>query len=110
MQYPLLPLELAWFWFIDAPLGLLSYFSSVNSSFFRLFSFNLLLRTFFKPIKNEYREGLVGFSIGMGIFTKSVLLLVGLLLFALLVVLEFLFITGFILLPVLSVLVLIFWL
>lgn len=102
MRYSLLPFELVKFWFIDAPLGLLAYFGSVNTSFARLFSISLMLRTFFRPIKNEYRQGLIGFSIGMGMFIKIVLLLVSLFIFIILICLEFLFITLFILLPILS--------
>ncbi len=30
-----------------------------------------MIKTFFRPWKNEYREGLVGFSIFMGIVFKS---------------------------------------
>lgn len=103
MNYPLLPLVWLKFWYIDAPLGLLAYCSSLNASFLRLFSFNLLLKTFFQPIKNEYRQGLVGFSIGMGIFVKSVLIFIALLLLILLFMVEFLFIFFFIMLPIFSV-------
>ncbi len=108
MQYPLLPLVIAKFWYIDAPLAFVSYFGSLNSSFFRFFSFSALLKTFFQPIKNEYRQGLVGFSIGMGMFIKSVLILFSLLLFILLLVFEFLFLFGFILLPFFSFFLLFF--
>jgi len=103
MQYPLLPLVIAKFWYLDAPLGLVSYFGSVNGSFARLFSLGLLFKTFFQPIKNEYRQGLVGFSIGMGIFIKSILISIFLLCFLFLLVLEFLFLFSFILLPIFSV-------
>lgn len=41
-----------------------------------LLSFPALLRTFFKPLKSEYREGLVLFSIFMGIIIKSIILIV----------------------------------
>jgi hypothetical protein len=39
-----------------------------------LLSVPLLLSTFFKPLKGEYREGLVAFSIAMGIFVKFLIL------------------------------------
>ena len=103
MQYSLFPIEWLKFWYINAPLGMLSYFSSLNVSFMRMFSISLLLRTYFQPIKNEYRQGLVGFSIGMGIFVKTLLLLASMLLFLVLLCLEFLFICFFVLMPVLSV-------
>lgn len=41
-----------------------------------LLSVPLLLRTFFKPLKSEYREGLVLFSVLMGIIVKSILLFI----------------------------------
>lgn len=47
------------------------FFGSLNRAFLHLFSLPLLVRTFFRPWKNEYREGLVGFSIGMGMFIKT---------------------------------------
>ena len=39
-----------------------------------LLSVPILLRTFFKPLKNEYREGLVFFSIITGVVIKLILL------------------------------------
>ena len=65
----LLPVQFLKFWFIDAPRNLIAFFNSLNNAFLQLCSLPLLLKTYFKPWKNEYREGLVGFSIGMGIFT-----------------------------------------
>lgn len=41
-----------------------------------LLSVPLLIKTFFKPLKNEYRDGLVLFSIIMGMIIKLVLLLI----------------------------------
>lgn len=73
--YLLLPLDFLKFWYIDAPVQMLRFFGSFNHAFFQLFSLPLLLKTFFKPLKNEYRKGLVGFSIGMGMAVKSALIL-----------------------------------
>ena len=61
-----------------------------------MFSVKMLLQTFFRPIKNEYREGLVRFSIGMGIVVKSCILLVALLLFIPLLLIEFIFLLFFV--------------
>lgn len=97
--YILLPFTFLKFWFLDAPLGLVRYFASFNRAFLHFFSLPLFLRTFFKPLKNEYRQGLVGFSIGMGIAVKSVLILVDLLLYAFLFILEVLIILGFLFVP-----------
>ena len=41
-----------------------------------LLSVGLLFKTFFKPLKNEYREGLVVFSVVMGLVVKTILILV----------------------------------
>jgi hypothetical protein len=86
--YISLPLAFLKFWFLAAPLALIAYFASLNKAFLHLISLPLFLRTFFKPLKNEYRPGLVGFSIGMGIAVKSVLIVIDLGAFALLLVLE----------------------
>jgi len=39
-----------------------------------LLSLPLLVRTFFKPLKNEYRDGLVLFSVIFGMVIKSMLI------------------------------------
>jgi hypothetical protein len=73
--YLLLPLVFLKFWYIEAPLGIIGYFASLNHAFFELFSLPLFLRTFFKPLKNEYREGLVVFSRVMGMIVKTFFIL-----------------------------------
>lgn len=88
MGYLALPLDILKFWYFDAPRGILAFFGSLNHAFFQLFSLPLLLRTFFKPLKNEYRKGLVGFSIGMGMFVKSALILADFFILLLLVIVE----------------------
>ncbi len=101
--YLFLPLEFLWFWFIDAPRGMILYFHSLNLAFLQQFSLPLLLATFFKPLKNEYREGLVWFSIGMGMFVKFWIILVDLLLFMILLVFEIAIILIFVSWPVIAV-------
>lgn len=100
-------LKLPWiftkFWFYEAPIHIFVFFTSVNHSFFQFLSLPLLLRTFFKPIKNEYRSGLVGFSIGMGMAVKSVLIVVNLVLFIPLLVTELFFFFVFITFPLLTI-------
>lgn len=68
------PFELAIFWYHDVCLGVIDYFIRLNSYILKVFSTNLLLRTFFKPLKNEYRKGLVLFSIVFGIIVKAFLI------------------------------------
>lgn len=101
-----LPLIFVKFWFIDSPLEILRYFGYLNASFLRFFALPMMFTTFFKPLKNEYREGLVGFSIGMGMLVKTVLIIVELFLFGFLLTVEAIFIITFILLPFLSFLIL----
>lgn len=100
MRYPLLFLR---FWYLSAPKGIIGYFSSLNRSFFQLFSTPLLIRTFFKPWKNEYREGLVGFSIAMGVVIKFFVILASLVIFAVLLFVEVGVFLLFLLWPILTV-------
>lgn len=100
--YLFLPIAFVKFWFIEAPLSLIHYFGSLNKAFLQFFSLPLFIKTFFKPLKNEYRKGLVGFSIAMGVFVKSVLILIDLVLFALLLVCEAAFLLYFLALPFMS--------
>lgn len=64
-----------------------------------------MIKTFFKPYKNEYRKGLVGFQRGMGMFIKAAFL------FSYIFILSFIFLAEIVLffgiwfLPVIS-----FWL
>lgn len=92
----ILPLVFLQFWFYDLPKEVAHYFLSVNKVYFHLFSVKMLLQTFFKPIKNEYREGLVHFSIGLGIFVKTCVLLVAFILFLPLLFVEILLLTFFV--------------
>jgi hypothetical protein len=54
-----------------------------------------LIRTFLKPLKNEYRKGLVVFSIVFGIILKSALIFVDLIMFSFIIFIEFLIILSF---------------
>lgn len=68
------PFYLVSFWYKDVLGGTFDFFASFNRYLVSLLSIPLLLKTFFKPLKNEYREGLVLFSIIFGIVIKSSLL------------------------------------
>src|SRR6266480_5761475 len=100
MNYLFLPTLLLKFWFIESPVALFKFFVSLNSAFFQLFSLPLLLRTYFQPLKNEYRQGLVGFSRAMGIFIKTFLIVADLLMFFLLITLEVVVFIGFLAIPI----------
>src|ERR1035437_2282625 len=76
------------FWYLEAPLNMLRFFSSLNKAFFGVFSLLLMVKTFFRPWKNEYRDGLVGFSIIMGMIMKSLFIVADLFLFTGLLICE----------------------
>ncbi|HLD01811.1 MAG TPA: hypothetical protein VJC10_02945 [Patescibacteria group bacterium] len=98
-----LPRDFLHFWYIEAPATLITFFVSVNKAFFQLFSLPLLLRTFFQPLKNEYRQGLVRFSIVMGIIVKSCLITVNLLLLVILISIEVIVFAIVLLFPLLPI-------
>jgi hypothetical protein len=70
------PLYLIAFWYTDVLGGALRVFAEFNNYTASLLSLPLILKTFFRPLKNEYREGLVVFSIVTGVVIKSFLLLI----------------------------------
>lgn len=71
LYYPLFLIE---FWYRDVLFGLINFFVRFNRYVISLLSLGLLTRTFFKPLKNEYRQGLVLFSIFFGMAIKTVLI------------------------------------
>ena len=99
----MLPFVFLKFWFVDSPKNLISFFVSLNNAFLEFSSFSILLNTYFKPWKNEYREGLVGFSIGMGMFMKTFVIFVNIVAFLMILIIEFLIFIGFLLLPGLAI-------
>ena len=94
----LLFLFLHW-WFIEATFGLLKFLRFLLAFFYQILGIREIFRTFFKPWKNEYREGLVGFSIFMGIFFKVLFLLFDFFFFGILVLLEFIILATWFLIP-----------
>lgn len=98
----LLPFYVLHFWYLEAPIRLLNYFWNLNRAFFHFFSLPLMIRTFFKPWKNEYRKGLVGFSIFMGMVFKTILIIADLFLFFALLAAEVLGFVFFLSFPILS--------
>ncbi|HZJ18458.1 MAG TPA: hypothetical protein VFD45_02465, partial [Patescibacteria group bacterium] len=71
----------------------------MNKAVMDIISLPLLLKTYFRPWKNEYREGLVGFSIGMGMFIKTFVILADLLVMTFFLFLEISFIVLFLVFP-----------
>lgn len=100
MFYLSLPLVFLRFWFLEAPRGLISFFASLNTAFLQLFSLPLLVRTYFRPWKNEYRKGLISFSIAMGMFVKMFVIIVDIFLLFALLVFEAIFMVSFVFWPI----------
>lgn len=99
LEYITLPILFFKFWFFEAPVELIAFFASLNKAFLELFSLPLLLKTFFHPWKNEYRKGLVVFSIGIGMFIKSIVIVADALLFILLLFVEIALVIFFLAVP-----------
>jgi len=74
----------------------------LNKAFLGVVSLPLMLKTFFKPWKNEYREGLIGFSIFMGIAIKSLFILADLVLIVSLILTEVILFAGFLIWPIMT--------
>lgn len=102
-RYLFLPFDFLKFWFFDSPRELIGFFASLNQAFFQLFALPLFIKTFFKPLKNEYRQGLVGFSRWMGMFVKTLFITADLIIFVPLIILEILVLFLFIAFPIMSV-------
>jgi hypothetical protein len=94
-----LPLSILKFWYLEAPKNIFRFFISLNVAFLGVFSLSLMLKTYFRPWKNEYREGMVRFAIFMGIVIKSLFIMADLIIFAGLILLETIFLIGFIIWP-----------
>jgi len=103
MNYITLPFMLLRFWFYESPIALFKFFASFNAAFFELFSLPLLLRTYFQPLKNEYRQGLVGFSRAMGIIIKTFFIAADLLMLIVILSLEIAIFVSFVMFPIATV-------
>src|SRR5260221_14066298 len=97
------------FWFLESPVALFKFFASLNGAFFQLFSLPLFFKTYFQPLKNEYRQGLVGFSRGMGIFIKTFFIIIDLILFLLLLFVEISIFAAYVFFPLATIALLFFY-
>ena len=71
-----LPVTFLIWWFIESPKIIYKILYFIFASVVHQLGYKSLFKTFFKPWKNEYREGLVGFSVVMGIAIKTLLIFV----------------------------------
>ena len=69
-----LPVNFVVWWFTDNIRLIYKILSFIFLTVVHLFGYKSLFTTFFKPWKNEYREGLVGFSRLIGTAIKSTLI------------------------------------
>ena len=105
-SYLFLPFGFLRFWYFECLFEIIGYFSSLNKAFFQMFALPLFLRTFFKPLKNEYRQGLVGFSRAMGMAIKTFFIFADLIILIPLLVIEILVVVLFLAFPVMTVMIL----
>lgn len=98
-----LPAEFLVWWFLEAPITLAKILRFIFLAFVHLFSFKELFTTFFKPWKNEYREGLVRTAIFIGAFIKTLLIIFEIGLFSAVIAVEGLIFLGWLVLPFLAV-------
>lgn len=101
-HYLFLPIAFLKFWYFEAPRELIGFFNSLNAAFFKLFGLIIFIKTFFKPLKNEYRKGLVGFSRWMGMGIKTILIIIDLIIFIPILFSEIIIIFAFLVFPVLT--------
>lgn len=102
-QYLFLPFAILKFWYIESPVSLWRYFVSINKAFFQLFSLPLFIKTYTKPLKNEYREGLIGFSIAIGVIIKTGFIIADTLMLLILLFLEVSVFVSFLAFPIATV-------
>lgn len=103
MNYLAIPVLFLKFWFFESPVALFAFFMSVNRAFLQLFSLPLFVRTFFQPLKNEYRQGLVGFSRAMGMVVKTFFIIADLFLLMLLLIIEISIFAAYIMFPIATI-------
>jgi hypothetical protein len=98
-----LPIIFLKFWYFDIPWEMLAYFFSLNNYMMKLLALPLSIKTYFKPLKNEYREGLVGFSRAMGMIIKTGIITAGLFIFSIMITIETIIFLSFLLFPVATI-------
>lgn len=99
-----LPFEFVHWWFIEATFNLLQILRFTLAATYRFLGVGLLFKTFFKPWKNEYREGLTRFALFMGMFIKTMFLFFDVIFFSFVILLE-----GFVLIVWLTFPLIVIW-
>ena len=83
-----LPFEFLHWWWVEATFNLLQILRFLLLACYRFLGVGLIFKTFFKPWKNEYREGLTRFALFMGMFIKTTFLFFDLVFFTFLILVE----------------------
>src|SRR3990170_738284 len=97
-----IPLEFLRWWYLDASTTLFKILRWLFAACVHLFSFKELFTTFFRPWKNEYREGLVRTAIFMGAFIKSLLIIFDIFILSLIITVEIAVFAGWLIMPFLA--------
>lgn len=100
------PFDFLVWWFWEAPITLIKILRFIFAAIAHLLSFQSLFSTFFKPWKNEYREGLVRTAIFIGAFIKLFLILFDSLLFVVLLSFEAIIFIAWVALPFIAIIAL----
>jgi hypothetical protein len=100
------PFEFITWWYTEATIVLYKTLVFIFFAVVHLFSFKLLFTTYFKPWKNEYRQGLVRTAIFIGAFIKTFLIIFDLVLFIVVIAAELFIFAFWLLLPTLPILTL----
>ena len=98
-----LPTALLTWWFLESPKLIFKILFFIFAFTAHQVGYKSLFKTFFKPWKNEYGEGLVCFSIFMGMFMKSLLIFADTAILLILVFLEIIFFGVWVILPVIII-------
>lgn len=99
-----LPIEFIHWWYIEAPITLLKILRWIFSAFVHFFSFKNLFTTFFKPWKNEYREGLVRTAVFIGAFLKTFIIIFDVFILSAIFIVEVIIFLGWLAVPALVIL------
>ena len=94
-----LPLEFLRWYFIDATINLFNILRWFLEVCVQILGVTSIFKTYFRPWKNEYREGLVRFSIFMGMFFKTLFLIFDCFLLAFVLIAEIVILLVWVLLP-----------
>ncbi len=94
-----LPVTFITWWFLESPKLIFKILTFIFAFVAHQLGYKSLFKTFFKPWKNEYREGLVRFSIFMGMVIKSLLIVIDTVILLVLLISEVFIIVIWVLLP-----------